>query len=72
MDKKSFIVAAISVFNAEKTIARAVLSAQKHADRVLVCDDGSSDMTAGVAEHLRLVLGAENMFILKCLRVFRV
>ena len=38
MDKKSFIVAAISVFNEEKTIVRAVLSAQKHADRVLVCD----------------------------------
>ena len=47
MDKKSLIVAAISVFNEEKTIARAVLSAQKHADRVLVCDDGSSDMTVG-------------------------
>lgn len=71
MDKKSLIVAAIPVFNEEKTIARAVLSAQKHADWVLVCDDGSSDMTAEVAEVLRLVLGAKKVYfeVPNCIRM---
>jgi len=46
------IVACIPAFNEEKTIAKVVIKAQKHADVVLVCDDGSSDMTAEIAEKL--------------------
>jgi len=50
MGKKSFVVAAIPAFNEEKTIAKVVLLARRHVDRVVVCDDGSTDLTAGIAE----------------------
>jgi glycosyltransferase involved in cell wall biosynthesis len=49
---KPFIVAGIPAFNEEKTIARVVLGAQRYVDKVVVCDDGSSDLTAEIAEHL--------------------
>lgn len=49
---KPLVVAGIPAYNEEKTIARVVLQAQKHADIVVVCDDGSSDMTAEIAEKL--------------------
>ena len=49
---KPLVVAAIPAFNVERTIAKIVLDAQKHADVVLVCDDGSSDMTAEIAKRL--------------------
>jgi len=52
MDRKSFVVAAIPAFNEEKTIAKVVLLARRHADRVVICDDGSMDMTAEIAERL--------------------
>jgi len=52
MDRKSFVVAAIPAYNEEKTIAKVVLLARKHVDRVVVCDDGSRDMTAEIAEKL--------------------
>lgn len=46
------ILACIPAFDEEKTIARVVVLAQKFVDRVLVCDDGSDDMTAAIAEKL--------------------
>jgi len=46
------IVAAIPAFNEEATIARVVIGAGRHVDKVLVCDDGSSDMTGEIAERL--------------------
>ena len=51
-EPRPLIVAAIPAFNVEKTIARLVLEAQKFVDVVLVCDDGSEDMTAEIAERL--------------------
>jgi UDP-glucose 4-epimerase len=39
---KPLVVAGIPAYNEEKTIARVVLGAQKHAHIVVVCDDGSS------------------------------
>ena len=42
---KPFVVVGIPAFNEEKTIAKVVLESQKYADRVVVCDDGSSDLT---------------------------
>jgi len=39
---KPLVVAAIPAFNVERTIAKLVLEAQKF---VVVCDDGSTDMT---------------------------
>ena len=49
---KPFVVAAIPAHNEEKTIARVVLQAQLHVDKVVVCDDGSSDLTADIAERV--------------------
>jgi glycosyltransferase involved in cell wall biosynthesis len=49
---KPFTAAAIPVFNEEKTIGRVVSLARGRVDRVVACDDGSTDMTAGIAERL--------------------
>jgi glycosyltransferase involved in cell wall biosynthesis len=45
-------MAGIPALNAERTIASVVLGCQKHVDLVVVCDDGSSDMTAEIAKRL--------------------
>jgi glycosyltransferase involved in cell wall biosynthesis len=47
-----FVVVGIPAFNEERTIARVVLEAQKHADVVVVCDDGSKDLTGEIAKRL--------------------
>ena len=49
---KPFVVVGIPAFNEEQTIARVVLEAQKFAGKVVVCDDGSTDYTAKIAERL--------------------
>lgn len=43
-------VVLVPAYNEEKTIAKVVVGVKKRADTVLVCDDGSSDMTAEIAE----------------------
>jgi glycosyltransferase involved in cell wall biosynthesis len=50
--RKPFVVAGIPAYNEEKTIAKVVLKAQRFVDRVVVCDDGSSDLTGDIAERL--------------------
>jgi hypothetical protein len=52
VEGEPFVVVGVPAFNEEKTIAKVVLKAQEYADKVVVCDDGSTDMTAEVAEHL--------------------
>ncbi len=49
---KSFVVVGIPAFNEENSIAGVVVGAQKFADAVIVCDDGSTDLTAEIAEKL--------------------
>ena len=49
---KPFVVVGVPAVNEEKTIARVVLEAQKYADKVVVCDDGSTDLTGDIAERL--------------------
>jgi len=46
------IIVGIPAYNEEKAIAKVILLAKKHADVVIVCDDGSSDLTADIAENL--------------------
>ncbi|MEM2909449.1 MAG: glycosyltransferase family 2 protein [Nitrososphaerota archaeon] len=55
------VVACIPAYNEERTIAKVILKAQKHVDVVLVCDDGSADMTAEIAGRMgATVLRHEN------------
>jgi glycosyltransferase involved in cell wall biosynthesis len=53
--RKPFVIACIPAYNEEKTIAKVLLKTKKYVDKVIVCDDGSTDMTAEIAE----ALGAE-------------
>jgi glycosyltransferase involved in cell wall biosynthesis len=57
------IVAAIPAYNEEKTIAKVVVRTMKHVDKVVVIDDGSTDDTATIAEHLgaHIVKHEENL-----------
>jgi len=50
------IVAGIPAYNEEKTIAKVVLLAQKYVDVVVVCDDGSGDLTADIAQKLGAIV----------------
>ncbi len=52
MGREHFVIASIPAFNEEKSIAKMILETQKHVDRVVVCDDGSTDLTAEIAERL--------------------
>lgn len=47
-----FVVVGIPANNEENTISRVVVQAQKYASKVVVVDDGSSDLTATIAERL--------------------
>ena len=49
---KPYIVVGIPAYNEEQTIARVILESQKYANKVVVCDDGSTDYTAKIAESL--------------------
>jgi len=50
------IVAGIPAYNEEKTIAKVILLAQRHVDVVVVCDDGSRDLTADIAQRLGAIV----------------
>ena len=50
--KQPFIVALIPAYNEERTIAKIVLKTKKYVDKVIVCDDGSTDMTGEIAKAL--------------------
>ena len=52
MDKKPFTIACIPAFKEEASIAKVIVKALRHVDKVIVCDDGSPDMTAEIAERL--------------------
>jgi glycosyltransferase involved in cell wall biosynthesis len=49
---RPLVVAAIPAYNEERTIAKLVLETRKYVDVVLVCDDGSEDLTAEIAEKM--------------------
>lgn len=52
LNDRPFIVAAIPAYNEERTIAKLVLQAKKYSDKVVVCDDGSTDSTSEIATEL--------------------
>ena len=47
--RKPLVVAAIPCFNEERFIGSVVLAVKRHADQVVVVDDGSSDDSAEIA-----------------------
>lgn len=51
-EAKPFVVVGIPAFNEAAMIAQVILEAQKHADAIVVCDDGSSDATGEIAKRL--------------------
>jgi len=50
------VVTCIPAFNEERTIARVILEAQKYSDLVIVCDDGSRDLTGEIAKRLGAIV----------------
>jgi len=46
------IVAIVPAYNEEDTIAKIILQTKRYVDAVIVCDDGSTDMTFKIAEAL--------------------
>jgi len=52
MNRRPLVVAAIPAYNEESTIARVILLTQRCVDKVIVCDDGSTDTTAEIAERI--------------------
>ena len=46
------IVACIPAYNEENAIAKVLIETSKHVDKILVCNDGSKDMTSEIAQHL--------------------
>ena len=57
------IIACIPAYNEEETIAKVVLLAKREVDEVIVCDDGSEDLTSSLAEAVgaRLIRHSKNM-----------
>lgn len=48
----NYLVACIPCLNEEAHIASVIVRAQRHVNQVIVCDDGSNDLTADIAEGL--------------------
>ena len=46
------IVAGVPAYNEERMIAKVIMLTQRHVDKVIICDDGSTDMTGEIAERL--------------------
>ena len=55
-EKGPVVAACIPAFNEETSIARVVLMAERYVDKVVVCDDGSTDLTGEIAEGLGAVV----------------
>ena len=56
MSFKPSIIACIPAYNEERTIAKVILQTKKYVDKIIVCDDGSSDMTGKIAEALGAIV----------------
>jgi glycosyltransferase involved in cell wall biosynthesis len=76
-EAKPFVVVGIPAFNEEKSIARVILQSQSYADKVVVCDDGSTDLTPLIAERMGAIVvhhkrnlgyGSAIQSIIKCAR----
>jgi len=50
------IVVGIPAFNEEKNIAVLIIQLKKIADKIIVCNDGSTDLTSKIAEELGAIV----------------
>ena len=50
------ITIGISAYNEEKNIAKIITKLKKITDSIIVCDDGSSDMTSEIAKNLGVIV----------------
>ena len=50
------ITIGIPAFNEEKNIAKIITSLKKITDSIIICDDGSSDMTSEIANQLDVIV----------------
>ena len=53
---RSKVIVCIPAYNEEISIAKVIIGAQKYVDTVLVCDDGSTDMTGEIARRLGTIV----------------
>ena len=50
------VTVGIPAYNEEKTIAKIIVKLQEVVDKIIVCDDGSTDMTSEIAERLGAIV----------------
>ncbi len=50
------ITVGVPAYNEEKNIAKIIIALKKTADQIIVCDDGSTDSTAAIAESLGVIV----------------
>ena len=50
------VVVGIPAYNEEKNIAKIIVQLKKVADQIIVCDDGSTDLTSRIAESLGAIV----------------
>ncbi|MEM1548887.1 MAG: glycosyltransferase [Thermoproteota archaeon] len=48
--EKPYVFACIPAFNEERAIPSVVIKAMRHVDKVIVCDDGSTDLAGEILE----------------------
>jgi glycosyltransferase involved in cell wall biosynthesis len=53
---ETMLVACMPAYNEERSIAKALLGTQPYVDKIIVCDDGSTDMTGLIAERLGAIV----------------
>ena len=46
------VIIGIPAFNEEKNIAKIIVKLQKVSDAIIVCNDGSTDLTKEIAENM--------------------
>ncbi len=59
-EDKPVIVACIPAYNEEKYIAKVIVETKKYVDKIIVCDDGSRDLTAEIARELGAIVVKHN------------
>jgi len=57
------VVALVPAFNEEHYVASVLVRLREYVDRVIVCDDGSVDLTGDIAEAMQLLTLDANVFV---------